>query len=118
MARRLIPLFILIAFTFAACSQATEPAANPSTATIPVVEDEPVAPTLAATELALPTEPVQPTVEQPEATQQQPTDLPAESTATVAPPTEVAVFNGGYENTYFRGSETSPVTLIDYSDFL
>ena len=32
-----------------------------------------------------------------------------------SPPT---VINGQYENTYFRGSATAPITLIDYSDFL
>jgi hypothetical protein len=122
MAKRLLPLFLLMALLVAACSQATEPAttepaADPAT-TAPVAADEPVAPTRAATESAPATEPAQATVEKPENAQQQPTNLPAEPSVTVPPPTEVAVFNGAYENTYFRGSETAPVTLIDYSDFL
>lgn len=29
-----------------------------------------------------------------------------------------AVFNGVYGESYFRGAETAPVTIIDYSDFL
>jgi hypothetical protein len=122
MARRLLPLFLLMAFLFAACSPAAEPATlepvNENPTKTPVVEDEPAAPTAAATESASPAEPVQATVEPPDTAQPQPTELPTEPTATELPPTEVAVFNGAYENTYFRGSETAPVTLIDYSDFL
>ena len=116
MAKRLLPLCFLVALTVAACSPAgestpMEPAATEPTAdlptTTPVVENEPVAPTIAATESAPFTEPTQATVEQPDSPEQQPTDLPVQPTATVAPPTEVAVFNGAYENTYFRGSESA-----------
>jgi len=137
MAKRLLPLCFLVVLTVAACSQAaestpTEPAATDPAATepaadlpttTPVVENEPVAPTIAATESEPFTEPTQATVEQPDSPEQQSTDLPVIPTATVAPPTvapptEVVVFNGAYENTYFRGSESAPVTIIDYSDFL
>lgn len=31
---------------------------------------------------------------------------------------DAVVFNGVYGDTYFRGAETAPVTIIDYSDFL
>lgn len=41
------------------------------------------------------------------------------ATAEPAPsPTEALVYNGPYEQTYFRGAAGAPVTIIDYSDFL
>ena len=33
-------------------------------------------------------------------------------------PTAAVVINGVYEGTYFRGWESAPVTMMDYSDFL
>ena len=33
-------------------------------------------------------------------------------------PTAEVVVNGVYEGTYFRGWESAPVTMVDYSDFL
>ena len=48
-------------------------------------------------------------------------ETPTEVVATEMPDTptsQAVVFNGSYENTYFRGSSNAPITLIDYSDFL
>ena len=41
-------------------------------------------------------------------------DLPTEE-PTLTPTVTV---NGHYEGTYFRGLESAPITMIDYSDFL
>jgi PBP1b-binding outer membrane lipoprotein LpoB len=44
----------------------------------------------------------------------EPTAIPeAPATATTSPQ-----FNGEYEDTFYRGSATAPITMIDYSDFL
>jgi hypothetical protein len=121
-------LFILM-LALAACSGdetanetaeqtvATQPAAAVPTVEEPIVADEPTqepaadAPTLEPT----PTE-AQATAEiEPETAEPQPTA--AEAEAEQAPPAEPQ-FNGRYETTYFRGSETAPVMMIDYSDFL
>jgi hypothetical protein len=50
---------------------------------------------------------------EPETAEPQPTAAEAETA-----PTAEGQINGRYETTYFRGSETAPVTMIDYSDFL
>jgi len=50
-----------------------------------------------------------------------PVETPTEVVATEVPDTptiQAAVINGPYENTYFRGSSSAPITMIDYSDFL
>ena len=119
-------LFILM-LALAACSGdetanetaeqtvATQPAAAVPTVEEPIVADEPTqepaadAPTLEPT----PTE-AQATAEiEPETAEPQPTAAEAETA-----PTAEGQINGRYETTYFRGSETAPVTMIDYSDFL
>jgi len=70
--------------------------------------------TIAATEAEAP----------PEATELSPSEAEAETpepAPTVEPtavPVEEPTINGPYEKTYFRGSGSAPVTLIDYSDFL
>ncbi len=55
----------------------------------------------------------------------EPTDVPPTATAEAnstgvqeSSADESVVFNGVYENSYFRGSADAPITLIDYSDFL
>jgi hypothetical protein len=35
-----------------------------------------------------------------------------------SPPAEQIIFNGPYENSYFRGASNAPVIMQDYSDFL
>ena len=44
----------------------------------------------------------------------------AEPSPTPEPPTATASpqVNGQYEETYYRGLATAPITMIDYSDFL
>lgn len=52
---------------------------------------------------------------------QQPVEIPTENNVTEAAETPTSIpaeINGQYENTYFRGLATAPITLIDYSDFL
>jgi hypothetical protein len=107
--------------------------------------DEPVA-TVPATEVAteietqptqIPTEVIATDTEETASIPAEPTPVPDPATPTAiptatppgepaigatveveTPPTVEIIINGHYENTYFRGSETAPVTLIDYSDFL
>jgi hypothetical protein len=99
----------------------TEPAATVAAAVEPAESSAPAqgqapevdAPTLEPT----PTEAQAVTESDPETAETQPTEPVAETVTEEAPPAE-AQFNGTYESTYFRGSATAAVTLIDYSDFL
>jgi hypothetical protein len=45
-----------------------------------------------------------------------PTEAPTATASTA--PAEAPAVNGRYEQTYFRGAQDAPVTIIDYSDFL
>lgn len=51
---------------------------------------------------------------------QEPEAATAEPSPTTEPPTATAApqINGQYEETYYRGLATAPITMIDYSDFL
>ena len=117
--RRIFPILLLITLALVACSGVEQPIDTPPPATTVGTLPEPM-----ATE---PAEPESPTaeataVEQPADAATEPPTV-AESAATELPATEppqaaeIAV-NGPYENTYFRGREDAPVTVIDYSDFL
>jgi hypothetical protein len=120
----LLPLLLFLI----ACS------ADELAATMPVTdraaEDE-IPPT------QVPAETIASATEEPIASPVEPTTVPEPATPTAIPtattveetivvetveveasPTIETIVNGQYENTYFRGSETAPVTLIDYSDFL
>ncbi len=62
-----------------------------------------------------------PTASPVEQNTEQPVEAPTEIVATevAETPTSLPVeINGQYENTYFRGLATAPITMIDYSDFL
>lgn len=124
--KRSFPLLFLLALIVVACSQASEPATTipptpePATEEAKALESEVEQPGAAPTEVV----PTEASTETPS----DPTDTPViepteettvEPTATLAPTVEEeTIFNGLYENTYFRGSAAAPVTLIDYSDFL
>jgi len=43
---------------------------------------------------------------------------PPPATATLPAATAAPEINGEYEGTFYRGSATAPITMIDYSDFL
>ena len=120
------PLILLLLFIVAACSPAPDSAATvPPTPESSIKVDEVPEngidqPAVSPTEVA-PTEAPTESLDDPTATPViEPTEEPtAEPIATIVlTPEEEVVFNGPYENTYFRGSATAPVTLIDYSDFL
>jgi len=92
----------------------TQPAATAATVIEPATvapTDEPAAD--APTIEPAPTEAMEAAETEPETAVPEPTATTAEE----ASPEEVQ-FNGPYETTYFRGSATAPVTMIDYSDFL
>lgn len=124
--KRSFLLLFLLALIVVACSQASEPATTipptpePATEEAKALESEVEQPGTAPTEVF----PTEASTETPS----DPTDTPViepteettvEPTATLAPTVEEeTIFNGLYENTYFRGSAAAPVTLIDYSDFL
>lgn len=62
-----------------------------------------------------PTEsPTEQSVEQPDATA---TEITV-TEVVESPTSEPIEVNGPYENTYYRGLATAPITMIDYSDFL
>lgn len=62
-----------------------------------------------------PTEsPTEQSIEQPGATA---TEITATEVVEI-PTSEPVEVNGPYENTYYRGLATAPITMIDYSDFL
>ena len=117
----LLLMFILL--VLAACSDGEETTSNPlegaavSAPTATVASTQPPA---NPTEGAVPaTEPVPTEAEtvaesEPETVAPEPTASEAET----APPVEASQINGTYEQTYFRGSATAAVTMIDYSDFL
>ena len=120
----LLPLLLILV----ACS-ADEPAATvPPTEVAAGIETQPtqkpaeVAATATEEPVSIPAEPT--SVSEPATPTAIPTVTPAGEpsiAATIeveAPPTVETTVNGQYKNTYFRGSETAPVTLIDYSDFL
>ncbi|MGD8585172.1 MAG: hypothetical protein PVH65_17865 [Chloroflexota bacterium] len=76
------------------------------------------------TDTAAPAEPTETTTGQPEdaATQEpeaEPTPTEEQPTAEPLPTaTDGPQFNGEYEETFYRGLATAPITMIDYSDFL
>jgi outer membrane protein TolC len=126
--KKLAFLLFILTLVVAACSgqdtdsepdlAGTAPAAAPAesmteTATEPALEpaQETAAngPSLEPT----PTEAQAVTEIEPETAVSEPTAAPAEQV-----PTAEVQINGRYESTYFRGSETAPITMIDYSDFL
>jgi outer membrane biosynthesis protein TonB len=78
----------------------------------------------AAADSAAPAEPTETTTGQPEdaATQEpeaEPTPTEEQPTAEPLPTaTDGPQFNGEYEETFYRGLATAPITMIDYSDFL
>jgi ABC-type glycerol-3-phosphate transport system substrate-binding protein len=122
-------LLLILLLVLAACSGdgrspelsgavlATEPAATVTAATEPAESSTPVQEEVPATLEPTPTE-AQTVVEaEPETADPTPTEAAAETEAEEAPAVE-AQYNGTYESTYFRGSATAPVTMIDYSDFL
>jgi hypothetical protein len=124
--KRSFPLLFLLALIVAACSQASEPATTipptlePATEEAKALESEVQQPGAAPTEV-IPTESSTETLSDPTDTPViEPTEeTTVDPTATLAPTAEEeTIFNGPYENTYFRGSAAAPVTLIDYSDFL
>lgn len=113
-------LLVLLSLSLAGCgSDAAEPVftqapavAEEATAIPAAPSDTPV-PATATTTTEL--SPTQAQAEEP-ATAPLPTE--AATAEPVPSPTETVVFNGPYEQTYFRGSAGAPVTIIDYSDFL
>ena len=124
--KRSFPILFLLAFIVVACSPASESAATipptpePATEGAEALESEVEQPGAALTEV-VPTEASTKTPSSPTDTPVvEPTEeTSVEPTATLAPTAEEeAIFNGPYENTYFRGSAAAPVTMIDYSDFL
>ncbi len=124
--KRSFPLLFLLALIVAACSPTSEltktvpPTLEPATEETEALESEVEQPGAAPTEVV----PTEASTETPS----DPTDTPVlelteetavDPTTTLAPTAEEeTIFNGPYENTYFRGSAAAPVTLIDYSDFL
>lgn len=85
----------------------TEPAESPATVVASPTEPATVIPATAI--LSDPTReetaPLEPTI----VATIEPSPQPEEQTA---------AFNGPFENTYYRGAEDAPITMIDYSDFL
>jgi PBP1b-binding outer membrane lipoprotein LpoB len=123
-------LLLLGALISTGCGQTdTPPTAPPSTAaptaetvaTIPPTTEPPAeaeVETAVEPEQAAPTESLTPSLAEP-------TDVPPTATAVAdsagqqeSSVAEPVVFNGVYENSYFRGAADAPVTMIDYSDFL
>lgn len=112
----------------AACSTSEESPAEPQDLQPTQAVASQSTPDLAAT--PVPTEtstPAEPTAEPAVVTQESatPMDQQTESAtalpATAEPqPTATAApqFNGQYEDTFYRGLATAPITMIDYSDFL
>lgn len=74
-----------------------------------------------ATDTSAPAAPTEtPTAEAQET--ETPASQPAEPATAAAQPTPTATMapeiNGEYEDTFYRGLATAPITMIDYSDFL
>ena len=120
----LLPLALILA----ACGADETAATLPPTEVVSEVEAQPTqeaADSSAPSTQEPPPAPADPTaVPEPATPTAIPTSTPPAEPAVTAtvevepPPTAEAVVNGQYENTYFRGSESAPVTLVDYSDFL
>jgi hypothetical protein len=118
-------LLLVLILAIAACSgektasdsptetAVAQPAAAVATAAEPVVAGEPTQQPATDTLTLEPVPTVVEAIPETEPAEPQPTAVEAEPAPTVE-----AKFNGRYELTYYRGSETAPVTMIDYSDFL
>ena len=121
---RVLRLLILMTALFLAACNTVDPlpqgeAGTPETANeASVVEESTGQPVTVAKDEAVeaPTVTVVVEVETP-SVKVDPSPL-VEETNTAEPVSTEEPFSGAYENTYFRGSELAPVTLIDYSDFL
>jgi hypothetical protein len=124
--KRSFSVLLLLGLIVVACSPQQEAAETPSPTPAPTIEESEAQESQIEGLGAVPTEaiPTEPPFETPVDPTSSPVIEPTEVTAIeptatlVASAGEEAIFNGPYENTYFRGSAVAPVTMIDYSDFL